>query len=145
MLALNYRGPFRVRIYRKPDPEILHPEDAIVRVTRSCICGSDLHLHHGLVPDTRVGMTFGHEFVGVVEEIGSAVQKLKVGDNVLVPFNIARGRCAFCKQGLFGNCHESNSQATAVGGLFGYSHTAGGYDGGQAKYVRCLTPTWGPR
>ena len=136
MLAMNYRGPQRIRIDRKPIPDILHPEDAIVRVTRSCICGSDLHLYNGNVPDTRVGTTFGHEFTGVVEEIGSEVKKLKVGDNVLVPFNIACGRCAFCKQGLFGNCHEANPQATAAGGIFGYSHTAGGYDGGQAEYVR---------
>jgi threonine dehydrogenase-like Zn-dependent dehydrogenase len=133
---MNYRGPGRVRIDHKPHPQILHPQDAIVRVTRSCICGSDLHLYNGNVPDTRVGMTFGHEFTGIVEEIGPEVQKLKVGDHVLVPFNIACGKCHFCKQGLFGNCHESNPQATAVGGIFGYSHTAGGYDGGQAEYVR---------
>jgi threonine dehydrogenase-like Zn-dependent dehydrogenase len=133
---MNYRGPGRVRIDHKPYPQILHPQDAIVRVTRSCICGSDLHLYNGNVPDTRVGMTFGHEFTGIVEEIGPEVQKLKVGDHVLVPFNIACGKCHFCKQGLFGNCHESNSQATAVGAIFGYSHTAGGYDGGQAEYVR---------
>jgi threonine dehydrogenase-like Zn-dependent dehydrogenase len=144
MLAMNYRGPYRVRLTRKSDPEILHPEDAIVRVLRSCICGSDLHLYHGMVPDTRVGMTFGHEFVGIVEEIGSSVQKLKVGDTVLVPFNIACGKCNFCKQGLFGNCHESNPQATAVGGIFGYSHTAGGYDGGQAEYVRVPYADVGP-
>jgi threonine dehydrogenase-like Zn-dependent dehydrogenase len=144
MLAMNYRGPFRVRVDQKPYPEILHPSDAIVRVTRSCICGSDLHLYHGLVPDTRVGMTFGHEFVGVVEEIGASVEKLKVGDNVLVPFNIACGQCVFCKQELYGNCHESNPQATAVGGIFGYSHTAGGYDGGQAEYVRVPYADVGP-
>lgn len=144
MLAMNFRGPFRVRVDRKPDPEILHPQDAIVKVTRSCICGSDLHLYHGLVPDTRVGMTFGHEFTGIVVEVGSEVQKLKVGDQVLVPFNIACGSCAFCKQELYGNCHESNSQATAVGGIFGYSHTAGGYDGGQAEYVRVPYADVGP-
>ncbi|MEJ6979042.1 zinc-dependent alcohol dehydrogenase [Pedobacter sp. P351] len=144
MLAMNFRGPFRVRIDQKPYPKILHPNDAIVRVTRSCICGSDLHLYHGLVPDTRVGMTFGHEFVGVVEEIGPSVEKLKVGDNVMVPFNIACGKCAFCKQELYGNCHESNPQATAVGGIFGYSHTAGGYDGGQAEYVRVPYADVGP-
>jgi threonine dehydrogenase-like Zn-dependent dehydrogenase len=144
MLAMNYRGPFRVRIEEKPYPEILHPEDAIVRVTRSCICGSDLHLYHGLVPDTRVGSTFGHEFVGVVEQVGSAVEKVKPGDNVLVPFNIACGKCAFCKQELYGNCHESNPQATAVGGIFGYSHTAGGFDGGQAEYVRVPFANVGP-
>jgi len=144
MLAMNYRGPFRVRVEEKPHPKILHPSDAIVRVLRSCICGSDLHLYHGLVPDTRVGTTFGHEFVGVVEEVGAEVEKLKVGDRVLVPFNIACGKCAFCKQELYGNCHEANSQATAVGGIFGYSHTAGGYDGGQAEYARVPYADVGP-
>ena len=144
MRAMNYRGPQRVRIEDKPMPEILHPEDAIVRVTRSCICGSDLHLYNGNVPDTRVGMTFGHEFIGVVEEIGEEVHKLKAGDHVLVPFNIACGKCAFCKQGLYGNCHESNPEATAVGGIFGYSHTAGGYHGGQAEYVRVPYANFGP-
>jgi threonine dehydrogenase-like Zn-dependent dehydrogenase len=136
MLAMNYRGPQRIRIDEKPMPEILHPEDAIVRVTRSCICGSDLHLYNGSVPDTRIGTTFGHEFTGIVEDVGPDVSKLKVGDHVLVPFNIACGRCAFCQQELYGNCHESNPAATAVGGIFGYSHTAGGYEGGQAEYVR---------
>ena len=145
MIAMNFRGPYRVRVDRnKPDPQILHPDEAIVRVTRSCICGSDLHLYHGLVPDTRVGMTFGHEFIGVVEEVGPGVQNLKAGDHVLVPFNVACGTCAFCKQELFGNCHESNPQATAVGGIFGYSHTAGGYDGGQAEYVRVPYADVGP-
>jgi threonine dehydrogenase-like Zn-dependent dehydrogenase len=89
-------------------------------------------------------MTFGHEFTGVVEEIGSDVHKLKVGDNVLVPFNISCGKCAFCKQELYGNCHEANPQATAVGGIFGYSHTAGGYEGGQAEYVRVPYADVGP-
>lgn len=145
MLAMNFRGPFRVRVDRdKPYPEILHPGDAIVRVTRSCICGSDLHLYHGLVPDTRVGSTFGHEFIGVVEETGPEVSKLKVGDKVMVPFNIACGKCIFCRQELYGNCHESNPEATAVGGIFGYSHTAGGYDGGQAEYVRVPYADVGP-
>ena len=144
MLAMDYRGPFRVRTAQKPYPEIQHPNDAIVRVVRSCICGSDLHLYHGLVPDTRVGTTFGHEFIGVVEEVGASVQNLKVGDSVLVPFNIACGSCAFCRQELYGNCHESNTMATAVGGIFGYSHTAGGFDGGQADYVRVPYADVGP-
>ncbi len=144
MLAMDYRGPYRVRVEHKPMPTIQHPRDAIVRVTRSCICGSDLHLYHGMVPDTRVGMTFGHEFTGIVEELGSEVQNLQVGDHVLVPFNIACGQCHLCKQGLYGNCHEANPQATAVGGIYGYSHTAGGYDGGQAQYVRVPYADFGP-
>lgn len=145
MLAMNYRGPHRVRLdYDKPIPEILHPDDAIVRVLRSCICGSDLHLYHGLVPDTRIGSTFGHEFIGEIVDVGSGVQKVKVGNRVMVPFNIACGKCAFCRQELYGNCHESNPEATAVGGIFGYSHTAGGYDGGQAEYVRVPYADVGP-
>src|ERR1043165_8736240 len=145
MLAMNFRGPFQIRADRnRPEPEVKHPYDAIVRVTRSLIGGSDLHLYHGLVPDTRVGMTFGHEFTGIVEEVGSEVQKLKVGDHVMVPFNIACGVCTFCKQELYGNCHESNPMATAVGGIFGYSHTAGGFDGGQAEYVRVPYADVGP-
>ena len=144
MLAMNFRGPFRVRIDDKPIPEIQHPQDAIVKVLRTCICGSDLHLYHGLVPDTRVGMTFGHEFIGEIVEVGSEVQNVKVGDKVMVPFNIACGKCAFCRQELYGNCHESNPQATAVGGIFGYSHTAGGYDGGQAEYARVPYADVGP-
>jgi len=144
MLAMNYRGPYRIRAAHKPDPEIEHPGDAIVRVTRSCICGSDLHLYHGLVPDTRVGSTFGHEFVGEVVEIGSAVRKLKIGDRVLVPFNIFCGSCYFCERELYGNCHNVNPEATAVGGIYGYSHTAGGYDGGQAEFVRVPMADVGP-
>lgn len=144
MLAMNYRGPYRVRAEEKEDPVIEHPQDAIVRVTRSCICGSDLHLYHGLVPDTRVGSTFGHEFTGVVEEVGSAVQNLKVGDHVLVPFNIFCGTCFFCQKELYGNCHNVNPHATAVGGIYGYSHTAGGYDGGQAERVRVPMADIGP-
>ncbi len=146
MLAMNFRGPFRVRADRNmPYPEIEHPEDAIVKVLRSCICGSDLHLYHGLVPDTRTGSTFGHEFIGEIVETGSAVTNVKVGDRVMVPFNIACGKCAFCRQELYGNCHESNPEATAVGGIFGYSHTAGGYHGGQAEYVRVPYADYGPR
>jgi len=144
MLAMTYRGPYRVRASHKQEPVIEHPNDAIVRVTRTCICGSDLHLYHGLVPDTRVGMTFGHEFTGIVEEVGSSVTKLKKGDHVLVPFNIFCGSCFFCQKELFGNCHNTNPSATAVGAIYGYSHTAGGYDGGQAEYVRVPLADVGP-
>lgn len=144
MLAMTYRGPYRVRSENKPDPVIEHPNDAIVRVTRACICGSDLHLYHGLVPDTRVGTTFGHEFTGIVEEVGSDVRTLKKGDQVMVPFNIFCGTCYFCERELYGNCHNTNPEATAVGGIYGYSHTAGGYDGGQAEYVRVPFADVGP-
>jgi threonine dehydrogenase-like Zn-dependent dehydrogenase len=144
MLAMSYRGPYRVRATHKQEPEIEHPNDAIVRVTRSCICGSDLHLYHGLVPDTRVGTTFGHEFTGIVEAVGPSVTKLKPGDHVLVPFNIFCGTCFFCQKELFSNCHNTNPEATAVGGIFGYSHTTGGYDGGQAQYVRVPMADVGP-
>jgi threonine dehydrogenase-like Zn-dependent dehydrogenase len=144
MLAMNYRGPYRVRVAHKQEPEIEHPGDAIVRVTRSCICGSDLHLYHGLVPDTRIGSTFGHEFTGTVVEVGAAVQHLQVGQRVLVPFNIFCGSCYFCQKELYSNCHNTNPEATAVGAIYGYSHTAGGYDGGQAEYVRVPMADVGP-
>ena len=144
MLAMQYRGPYRVRAVQKAEPEIEHPNDAIVKVTRSCICGSDLHLYHGLVPDTRVGHTFGHEFTGIVEEVGANVRNLKKGDQVLMPFNISCGTCFFCKKELYANCHNVNPEATAVGGIYGYSHTTGGYDGGQAEYVRVPMADAGP-
>jgi alcohol dehydrogenase len=139
-----YRGPYRIRIEEKDMPQIEHPNDAIVRVTRAAICGSDLHLYHGLIPDTRVGSTFGHEFIGVVESVGSSVERLQVGDRVLVPFNIACGSCFFCARELYANCHNVNANASAVGGIYGYSHTAGGYDGGQADYVRVPFADVGP-
>lgn len=144
MLAMSYRGPYRIRTEHKPEPKIEHPDDAIVRVTRSCICGSDLHLYHGLVPDTRIGHTFGHEFTGIVEEVGPSVRNLKPGDHVLVPFNVSCGSCFFCSRELYSNCHNTNPEATAVGGIFGYSHTTGGYDGGQAEYVRVPMADIGP-
>jgi threonine dehydrogenase-like Zn-dependent dehydrogenase len=144
MLAMNYRRALSRPRRPQADPVIEHPGDAIVRVTRACICGSDLHLYHGLVPDTRVGHTFGHEFTGVVEEVGSAVQNLKPGDRVLVPFNLFCGSCFFCQKELYSNCHNTNPEATAVGGIYGYSHTTGGYDGGQAEYVRVPMADVGP-
>ncbi len=144
MKAMVYRGPYKVRVQSKPDPVIEHPGDAIVRVTRAAICGSDLHLYHGMMPDTRVGTTFGHEFIGVVEEVGPDVQNIKVGDRVMVPFNVYCGSCWFCARGLYSNCHNVNPNATAVGGIYGYSHTCGGYDGGQAERVRVPFADVGP-
>jgi S-(hydroxymethyl)glutathione dehydrogenase/alcohol dehydrogenase len=144
MRAMAYRGPYRVRVQDKPDPRIEHPNDAIIRVELAAICGSDLHLYHGMMPDTRVGHTFGHEFIGVVGEVGSSVETLTVGDRVMVPFNIFCGSCWFCARGLYSNCHNVNPNATAVGGIYGYSHTTGGYDGGQAELVRVPFADVGP-
>jgi len=142
--AMTYRGPYKIRVEEKDVPRIEHPNDAIVRVTLAAICGSDLHLYHGLMPDTRIGHTFGHEFIGVVEEVGSSVETLKKGDRVMVPFNIYCGSCWFCARGLWSNCHNVNANATAVGGIYGYSHTTGGYDGGQAEFVRVPFADVGP-
>jgi threonine dehydrogenase-like Zn-dependent dehydrogenase len=144
MRAMVYRGPYKVRVEEKAEPVIEHPNDAIVRVTMAAICGSDLHLYHGMMPDTRVGMTFGHEFIGVVEEVGPSVQNLNRGDRVMVPFNVYCGSCYFCARGLYSNCHNVNPNATAVGGIYGYSHTCGGYDGGQAEFVRVPFADVGP-
>jgi S-(hydroxymethyl)glutathione dehydrogenase / alcohol dehydrogenase len=144
MRAMVYRGPYKVRVEEKPDPRIEHPNDAIVRVELAAICGSDLHLYHGMMPDTRIGHTFGHEFIGRVVEIGSSVQSLSVGDRVMVPFNVYCGSCFFCARGLYSNCHNVNPNATAVGGIYGYSHTTGGYDGGQAELVRVPFADVGP-
>jgi threonine dehydrogenase-like Zn-dependent dehydrogenase len=144
MRALAYFGPSSVRIVDKPDPRIEHAEDAIVRVTRTGICGSDLHLYHGLVPDTRIGSTFGHEVTGVVEETGPAVRSLQRGDRVVVPFNIACGACFFCQRGLYASCDESNPHSRLLGGVYGYSHITGGYEGGQAEYLRVPFADVGP-
>ena len=144
MQAMVYRGPYRIRVEEKDRPRIEHPNDAIVRVTLAAICGSDLHLYHGMMPDTRIGTTFGHEFIGVVDEVGSSVEHLEIGDRVMVPFNVYCGSCWFCARGLYSNCHNVNPNATAVGGIYGYSHTTGGYDGGQAQYVRVPFADVGP-
>ena len=144
MKAMVYRGPYKVRVEDKDMPAIVHPNDAIIRVTLAAICGSDLHLYHGMMPDTRVGHTFGHEFIGVVEKVGPSVQNLVPGDRVMVPFNVYCGSCYFCSRGLFANCHNVNPNATAVGGIYGYSHTCGGYDGGQAEFVRVPFADVGP-
>ena len=144
MKALAYYGKNDVRVVDKPRPRIEHPEDAIVRVTTAAICGSDLHLYHGLVPDTRIGHTFGHECVGIVEEVGDQVAALTPGDRVVVPFNIACGRCFFCTRGLWSQCENSNPYSE-LGGIYGYSHTTGGYDGAQAEHVRVPFANVGPR
>src|SRR3954463_14346 len=144
MRAMVYRGPYRVRVEEKARPRVEHPNDAIVRVKLAAICGSDLHLHHGMMPDTRVGHTFGHEFIGVVESVGSSVQRLQVGDRVMVPFNVFCGSRFFFARGLYSNCHNVNPNATAVGGIYGYSHTCGGYDGGQSEFVRVPFADVGP-
>src|SRR5687767_10445447 len=135
MLAMTYGGPYRIKPVRKPDPRIEHPGDVVLRVTRTAICGSDLHLLHGLVQDTRVGSTFGHEFTGVVEEVGQEVRTLSKGDRVVVPFNVACGSCFYCSRGLTACCENSNP-CSDLGGAFGYSHTTGGYEGGQSELVR---------
>lgn len=144
MRAMVYRGPYKIRVEEKQLPSIEHPNDAIIKVTKAAVCGSDLHLYHGMMPDTRVGMTFGHEFVGVVHEVGASVRSLKAGDRVMVPANIYCGSCFYCARGLYSNCHNVNANATAAGALYGYSHTAGGYDGGQAEYVRVPFADVGP-
>jgi threonine dehydrogenase-like Zn-dependent dehydrogenase len=144
MLALTYGGPYRIRVQEKPEPKIVHPNDVILRVTRATICGSDLHLYHGFIPDTRVGDIFGHEFTGVVDRVGPSVESLKPGDRVVVPFNIACGTCYFCQRGLTSVCENTNPCSTVVGGVFGYSHTTGGYDGGQAEMVRVPMADVGP-
>ncbi|WP_242342498.1 zinc-dependent alcohol dehydrogenase [Anaeromyxobacter terrae] len=144
MRALVYEGPYRVRVRDKPDPRIEHPDDVILRVTRAAICGSDLHLFHGMVPDTRVGTTFGHEFTGVVEEIGPSVRGVRPGDRLVVPFNISCGTCFYCERGLYGDCESTNPMNDLASGVFGYSHTTGGYDGGQAQYVRVPFADVGP-
>jgi threonine dehydrogenase-like Zn-dependent dehydrogenase len=144
MRAMVYRGPYKIRVEEKDIPAIEHPNDAIVRVTLAAICGSDLHLYHGMMPDRRVGMTMGHEFIGVVDQVGSSVRNVQVGDRVMVPFNICCGSCFFCRRGLYSNCHNTNPNASAVGGIYGYSHTTGGYDGGQSQYVRVPFADVGP-
>ena len=144
MKAVSYQGPNHMRVIEKPEPRIEHPDDIVLRVTRTAICGSDLHLYHGLVPDTRVGATFGHEFAGVVEETGPAVATLTRGDRVVVPFNIACGTCFYCQRGLSSCCENTNCSCGIGGGAFGYSHTTGGYEGGQAEFVRVPFGDIGP-
>ena len=153
MKALVFHNPKDVRVDNVPDPVIKENRDAIIRVTSTAICGSDLHIYNGMFPQAR-NMVLGHEFMGIVEETGSAVTNLKKGDRVVVPFPIACGHCFFCNHKLPGHCENSNPDnygpegglMTEKGGaLFGYTDLYGGYDGGQAEYVRVPYADFGPR
>ncbi len=144
MRAVCWFGREDVRVTDVPEPRIESPRDAIVRVTSTAICGSDLHLYNGVIPTMRAGDVLGHEFMGEVVDLGSEVQELEVGDRVLVPFPIACGGCFFCERGEFSLCDNSNPHSelseaaygASPAGLYGYSHAFGGYAGGQAEYAR---------
>jgi len=144
MKAVVYHGQYDVRVEEVPDPRIENPRDAIVKVTSTAICGSDLHLYDGYIPEMHKGDILGHEFMGEVVEVGSENKKLKVGDRVVVPFNICCGECWFCTHGQWSVCERTNRTGEnakkmfghVTAGLFGYSHLTGGYPGGQAQYVR---------
>jgi threonine dehydrogenase-like Zn-dependent dehydrogenase len=144
MKANCWYGKNDVQIEEVPDPTILNPRDAIVKVTLSAICGSDLHLYDGYVPTMEKGDILGHEFMGEVVETGPGVKNLSVGDRVVIPFPIACGGCYFCKKEMFSLCENSNPNASMAekfwgyspAGIYGYSHMTGGYAGGQAQYVR---------
>lgn len=152
MKALCWHGQNDVRIDNVPDPKILHPRDAIIKVTSTAICGSDLHLLNGYVPTMEKGDVLGHEFMGEVIELGAEVKNLKIGDRVIVPFTIACGECFFCQKGLTSCCDRSNpneeiarkAMGHSPSGLFGYSHMLGGFPGGQAEYVRIPFADVGP-
>jgi threonine dehydrogenase-like Zn-dependent dehydrogenase len=144
MKANCWMGKGRVEVQEVPEPTLLNDRDAIVRITLSAICGSDLHLYNGFVPTMKTGDVLGHEFMGEIVETGSAVKNLEVGDRVVVPFPIACGACAQCRRGLFSTCENTNPNAWMAeklwghspAGIYGYSHMLGGYPGGQAQYAR---------
>ncbi|HAW31327.1 MAG TPA: glutathione-dependent formaldehyde dehydrogenase, partial [Planctomycetaceae bacterium] len=152
MRAVSWHGKEDIRVETFPDPQIVNPRDAIVKVSLTAICGSDLHLYAGRIPTMQAGDILGHEFMGEVVAIGREVTNLKVGDRVVVPFTIACGGCYFCKHDLWSLCDNSNPNAWMVeklyghspSGLFGYSHMLGGYAGGQAEYVRVPFADVGP-
>jgi len=152
MKALCWHGKSDVRVDTVPDPKIQNTRDAIIKVTATAICGSDLHLYDGYMPTMEAGDILGHEFMGEVVELGSAVTNLKKGDRVVVPFTMACGSCFFCKKTLYSCCDNSNPNAKiaeeAMGhspsGLFGYSHMMGGFSGGQAEFVRVPFADVGP-
>jgi threonine dehydrogenase-like Zn-dependent dehydrogenase len=152
MRATVWSGRNTVQVENVPDPRILSGRDAIVRVTSTAICGSDLHLYDGYIPTMKKGDILGHEFMGIVEEVGPEVGNLNVGDRVVVPFPIACGACLACKEGLFAACENTNPNARLAekffgapsAGIFGYSHLTGGFAGGQAEYVRVPFADVGP-
>ena len=159
MRALTYHGIHDVRVESVPDPVLREPDDIILRITATAICGSDLHLYRGKVPGLKDGDILGHEFMGVVEEAGPAVYKVKKGDRVVIPFVIACGECFFCSRDLFAACETTNVQTGVMEGrgallnkkdirsgaaLFGYTHLYGGMPGGQAEYVRVPRANVGP-
>jgi threonine dehydrogenase-like Zn-dependent dehydrogenase len=152
MKALVWNNTHDVRVERVPDPTILNPRDAIVRITATAICGSDLHLYDGYIPTLKAGDILGHEFMGEVVEVGKEVANLRKGDRVVVPFTIACGHCYYCEQQLWSACDNSNPNAWmaekvygfSAAGLFGYSHMYGGYAGGQAEYARVPFADTGP-
>ena len=152
MKAVCWNGKHDVRVENVPDPEIMNSRDAILKITTTAICGSDLHLYNGYIPTMKVGDILGHEFMGEVVETGKDVKNLQKGDRVVVPFTIACGNCFFCKRDLWSACDNSNPKPeiaeTLYGfspsGLFGYTHMLGGFAGGQAEYVRVPFADVGP-
>jgi threonine dehydrogenase-like Zn-dependent dehydrogenase len=154
MRALTWHGKHDVRVDTVPDPKIVNPRDAIIKITSTAICGSDLHLYDHTIPTMKAGDVLGHEFMGEVVEVGPGNTRLKVGQRVVVPFVIACGQCYFCRQQQFAACDNSNPAETAdmseflygypMTGAFGYSHLTGGYAGGQAEYVRVPYSDVGP-
>jgi threonine dehydrogenase-like Zn-dependent dehydrogenase len=153
MKATCWEGKRKVKVEQVPDPKILNSRDAIVRITSTAICGSDLHLFNGFIPTMEKGDILGHEFMGEVVETGSGVKDhLKIGDRVVVPFPISCGKCRACQKGLFSACENSNPNAWLAekifghspAGIFGYSHITGGYAGGQAEFARVPFADVGP-
>ena len=153
MRALTYHGSKDVRVDNVPDPQIQEKDDIILKVTATAICGSDLHLYRGKIPQVKEGDIFGHEFMGVVEEIGPTVTAVKKGDRVIIPFVVACGHCFFCALNLHAACETTNPGRGAIlnkkqipsgAALFGYSHLYGGLAGGQAEYVRVPKANTGP-
>ncbi len=154
MRALTWHGKHDVRVETVPDPQLVNPRDAIIEITSTAICGSDLHLYDHTIPTMKSGDVLGHEFMGVVAEVGRGNRKLKVGQRVVVPFVIACGGCFFCKKQQYAACENSNPAETAgmsealygyaMTGAFGYSHLTGGYAGGQAQYARVPFSDVGP-